>query len=110
MPTFKVYVRSHTAEQKAAMERGVNALVAWAGPRLVALVQEQIQAFGAIDTGNMLNSVHAEPFGNASTRVSVGAGYAGYVNYGTRFMAGRPFWDTALALFAPEFVAEVRKL
>lgn len=54
-------------------------------------IQEHIVANGQVATGNMLNSVIAD--GNT---VTVGADYAIYQNYGTRYLPPRPFFEPGL--------------
>lgn len=89
---------------------------------LAANAQQQIQANGSVETGFMLNSVYVrtdeestytggekafpevEQPPNAQTAyVGVAANYAGYVNYGTRFMAAKPFFEPAIERTRPAF-------
>lgn len=83
-----------------AIQRGVFALE--------AETKRQIVAMGAVDTSNLLNSVAGEPTGALSGEVTVGAEYAGFVNYGTRHMAPRPFADQAVAVVFPQVIEEIQ--
>lgn len=72
--------------------------------------------YGAVDTGAMLNSTTGRMTGDAEGEVTVSAQSAqGYpypvaVNYGTRFMPGRPFMNDAAAKAESEFPARFREL
>jgi HK97 gp10 family phage protein len=49
-------------------------------------------AFPAVDTGNLKNSIHAEKVRDRVWRVIDGTNYGIYLEYGTRNMAPRPFF------------------
>ena len=62
------------------------------------------------DTGHLKGSIETVSVSRAKTaEVRVGAYYAGYVNYGTRYMAAQPFFDNAIKAHEAEFFAEVGK-
>lgn len=54
----------------------------------------------AIDTGNLVNSIHNEPGkeGEMKSVVYIDAEYAGYLEYGTTRMAARPYVAPAVQL------------
>jgi hypothetical protein len=95
---------------RGEMEVKAAALVQWAGIALQGMTRMQIVAFGAVDTGNMLNSVGVSFLGPKRAMVYVGADYSHYVNNGTRKMGARPFFDTAVETFRPQFNAAVKSL
>jgi HK97 gp10 family phage protein len=99
---LRIGVSGATVVKKAAydLERGTKA---------------QIQAMGAVDTGNMLNSVSTDisgdgRFGAMSAEVGPTADYSIYVHEGTSRMAGRPFLSTAFDAMLPGFEGAVGKL
>lgn len=63
-----------------------------------------------VDTGTLKNSVQATRVGHAHWRVLVGAHYGIYVNYGTRFMAARPFYEPGIAAVRPQFMAAMKAI
>src|SRR5687767_7049061 len=58
-----------------------------------------------VDTGNLKNNATIGP-----DYVTWHAPYTGFVNYGTRYMAARPFIDEAVAEVQPMFVAALKAL
>lgn len=103
-------------DSKKARDLGDGAMremVEWGVPTLEARVKETIQSWPSgpiIDTGAMLNSVRGELTGPTSGQVSVGVDYAVYVEFGTRYMPGRPFFQTAIDRFRGEWAAKARSL
>lgn len=63
----------------------------------VANIQDHIEANGQIETGEMYDSVDHVANSDGSQTVFVGAPYAIYPNYGTRFQPANPFWEPGLA-------------
>lgn len=61
------------------------------GNDAVKNIQQHIVANGQVATGNMLNSVVAD-----GDTITVGAEYAVYQNYGTRYLPPRPFFEPGL--------------
>lgn len=59
-------------------------------------VQARIEDNGQIETGEMYDSVDHVDNGDGSQTVFVGAPYAIYPNYGTRFQPANPFWEPGL--------------
>lgn len=62
----------------------------------------------AVDTGVMRASIQASRVADRHWRVTVGAEYAIYVEYGTRHSAPQPFMDPAVAAVWPAFQAAMR--
>lgn len=105
--------RFDSKKARALGEAAMAEMVAWGVPTLEARVKEQIQGWPSgpiIDTGAMLNSVQGVIESPTMGAVTVGVGYAVYVEYGTRYMAGRPFFQTAIAGFRVEWAAKARSL
>ena len=49
-----------------------------------------------MDTGTPTNSINWQMTGEAQATVTINANYAAYLEYGTRFMARRPYVEPAL--------------
>lgn len=64
----------------------------------------------AVDTGFLRSSIQAMKVGPAHWRVTVGAEYGIYVEYGTRFMAAQPYFYPAVAEASPAFIAAMRRI
>ncbi len=98
-------------------------------------LQGQAASRAAVDTGFMKNSIYVvtsdtSTYGNAgapqgdsyllpevaapsdqyTAYAAVGANYAVYVNYGTRFQPAQPFWEPAIDAVAPSFEAALGAL
>lgn len=73
-------------------------------------VKTNIVSNDLVDTGFMLNSVHAEQISAALWRVTVGAEYGIYHEFSTRFMPARPFFYSAAELWFPRLRDELRRL
>jgi hypothetical protein len=110
MISVKVQYVTRVKATKAETEAKAAALVHWGAFSLQALTRTQIVAFGAVDTGHMLNSVGVTMMGTKRALVFVGADYSHFVNNGTRKMAARPFWDTAVGIFQPQWETAVKSL
>ena len=54
------------------------------------------KVYAPVDTGNLMNSIAAEPVRKLTWRVTANADYAIYVEMGTRRMTARPFLQLAL--------------
>lgn len=59
-------------------------------------------------TGNLMNSIQVLIESATSALVTVGAEYGIYVEFGTRYMAARPYFMPAVELVAPQFEAALR--
>jgi HK97 gp10 family phage protein len=57
------------------------------------------------DTGNLAGFTSI-----TENSVTWHAFYAGFVNYGTRYMAARPFVEDAVAIVRPQFIAAMDEL
>ncbi|HEX2614008.1 MAG TPA: hypothetical protein VHL10_00825 [Nitrososphaera sp.] len=89
---------NHFPQIAAALRPACSQVVKKTALDAQANIQSFIRANGQIKTGNMINSVYTQPGENDLTMYfGVGAEYAVYQNYGTRYMAGRPFWEPAIA-------------
>jgi hypothetical protein len=88
-------------------------LVRWGAATLLSLVRLSILNYPGgpiVDTGNMLSSVTMGILAPAKAAVWVGAEYAVFVEYGTRYVDARPFFGDAIERFQPEFQGRVRNL
>lgn len=63
-----------------------------------------------IDTGFLLNSIQSRKVGPAHWKVTVGAEYGIYQEYGTRHMRAQPFFFPAIAEVTPDFLADMRRI
>lgn len=57
----------------------------------------------AMDTGTLTNSINWQMTGEAQATVTINAEYAAYLEYGTRFMARRPYIEPALDKVRAEY-------
>lgn len=63
-----------------------------------------------VDTGYLRNSISSSKIGLAEYEVRAGADYASFVNFGTRFMAPRPFFTHAAERALGHLVTGIRGL
>lgn len=63
-----------------------------------------------VDTGTLRASIRAERKGQAHWEVVVGVSYGIYPEYGTRYMAARPYLRPAVAAVAVSFRQAMRKV
>lgn len=63
-----------------------------------------------VDTGFLKNSVQAQKVGAAHWRVTVGADYGVYVEFGTRFNQAQPFFYPSVAEVGPTFIQAMRRI
>lgn len=61
----------------------------------------------ATDTGRLASSIYHRMIGADAAEVSTDVDYAGYLEFGTRKMAPRPYLKPALDAVAPEFVNDI---
>lgn len=73
-------------------------------------VIENVVKYDVIDTGNLMNRVESRSTGQAQGEVTSGAEYSAYQNFGTRFIAGRPFYSDAIEVARREFPERFRDL
>lgn len=81
--------------------------------RAAQAIEAQAKSAAPVDTGNLRNSIQAEPKTVTSKytwRVFVGAEYAKYVEYGTVRMAARPYFTPAVEKIRPEFIENLKQL
>jgi HK97 gp10 family phage protein len=84
--------------------------VAKAAHAIEAQTKANIVQHDLIDTGNMLNSVQAQPDGTFAWIVGVGAEYAIYHEYGTVRLPPKPFFLPAVRQIEPQFIANMERL
>lgn len=78
--------------------------------RNTAQAQQKAMKYAAVDTGFMKRSITIE-VSDLEGRVSVGAEYAPYVEYGTRFNDGaKPFMRPARNEQSPIFLSDMKNL
>lgn len=87
-----------------ANKKKVQQVVRWAGSR----VQQEAQQTVPVDTGTLKRSIqlHIED-GGLTAVVEASTEYAGYVEYGTRFMAAQPYMRPAAEHMALPFTYKV---
>ena len=90
----------------AGMEMKAEAFTAKAALDMVAGAQRR----APVDTGFLRNSIQANKIGPAHWRVTVGADYGIYVEYGTRFMGAQPYLIPTVAEVGPAFIAAMRTI
>lgn len=103
--TTKV-VFSNFGRVKAHMMMTAEAATAKAAMDMAAGAQLR----APVDTGFLKNSIQARKVGPAFWRVTVGADYGVYVEYGTRFMGARPYFFPAVAEVGPTFMEAMRRI
>lgn len=69
-----------------------------------------MKARSAVDTGFLRNSIQARKVGTAHWRVTVGAEYGVYLEYGTRHNRAQPFFFPTIAEVTPAFMAAMRRI
>lgn len=73
-------------------------------------LEGQMKARVPVDTGFLKSSIQARKVGPAHWRVTVGAEYGLFVEYGTRFMGAQPYFYPAVAVVGPQFIAAMRRI
>jgi phage gpG-like protein len=63
---------------------------------LEGAIKANIVGVGAVDTGNLLNSVHTEVLDPLSAEVGTGVEYAPYIEFGTYRTRARPYFAPAV--------------
>lgn len=63
-----------------------------------------------VDTGFLRSSIQARQVGKAHWRVTVGAEYGVYVEYGTRFNRAQPFFFPTVAEVGAAFMEGMRRI
>ena len=72
-------------------------------------VEANAKAFVPVDTGFLKNAIGSEVIGTSGV-VNVGAEYAIFVEYGTRFMSAQPYLNPAVEAVRPSFNAALRQI
>lgn len=91
---------------KAGMESKAEAATAKAAMDMEA----GMKARAPVDTGFLRNSIQAQKIGPAHWRVTVGAEYGLYVEYGTRFTNAQPYFFPTIVEVSPTFLAAMRSI
>jgi len=73
-------------------------------------VTVNVVKYDVIDTGNLLGLTKGEMTGQGQGEVVNNAEYAAYQNFGTRFIAGRPFFSDAIDVARQEFPKRFKDL
>ena len=95
---------------KAEVRRKGKILVSSSATHIEGNTKANIRKHGLIDTGFMLGSVQARPVSEMVWEVVIGAVYAIYHEYGTRYLPARPFFRPAVDFVMPVFVKGVQML
>lgn len=82
----------------------------WATEKAATDIAAGAMRRAAVDTGFLRSSIQARKIGPAHWRVTVGAEYGVYVEYGTRFMGAQPYFFPAIAEVSPDFIAAMRRI
>lgn len=93
-----------------AIRRNMVAMAENATAKAAADMEAGMKTRAAVDTGFLKNSIQARKVGPAHWRVTVGAEYGVYLEYGTRFMGARPFFFPAVAEVGPSFMQVMRRI
>lgn len=89
---------------QAHMLQAAEDLTAKAAMDMVAGMQMR----APVDTGFLRSSIQAAKVGPAYWRVTIGADYGLYVEFGTRFNRAQPFFFPTVAEVGPDFIAGMR--
>jgi hypothetical protein len=110
MPRVTVEIRNNKLPRLGAnFKREVNRRVREQVMQSESDTKVNIVRYGAVDTGTMLGSARGEMTGETEGMVSVNAEsedgypYPQAVNFGTRFMPGRPFFSEMVETARAEF-------
>jgi HK97 gp10 family phage protein len=85
-----------------AVARIVNQNLLEAADRAITLVP--------VRTGRLRDSINSRMTGRTTGSISADTPYAAYVEYGTRFMAARPFLRPAMEQQRPRYLADLADL
>jgi HK97 gp10 family phage protein len=98
---------NHFPKIAKGLEQGALDVVAETVLALVAMADP----LTPVDTGNLKNNKVINTGGaDGKGFVHWQAPYAGFVNYGTRYMAARPFIDSSVAQVMPMFIKAMDEL
>lgn len=73
-------------------------------------IQANAQTLAPVDTGFLRGSIQASKIGPAHWRVTVGADYGLFVEYGTVSTAPQPYFEPAIAIVWEPFQSAMRKV
>lgn len=97
---------NHIPQIKAGMEQRSGQIVRKTALDLEAAMKRRV----AVDTGFLKNSIQAVKIGRSHWKVTVGAHYGLYVEYGTRFNRAQPFFFPAISQVSPAFNEAMRRI
>jgi HK97 gp10 family phage protein len=105
--TFRTTVRLNNFPAiKVGMETRAEAFTA----KAALDIQGVAMTMAPVDTGFLKNSIQSHKIGPAHWRVTVGAEYGIYLEFGTRFMGAQPYFFPAVAQVSPSFIAAMRRI
>lgn len=73
-------------------------------------IEAHAKSRAPVDTGFLKGSIQATQISPTHWRVIVGAEYGIYQEYGTVHMAARPYFNPAIQVVRPVFIAAMRKV
>ncbi len=100
MPSRWVVVYDHFPKIMSALDQKVDLIVAKAAMD----IQAHGQTRAPVDTGHLKGSIQALRVGPMHWRVTVGADYGIYVEFGTVNTAAQPYFHPAIEKVRPQFI------
>lgn len=94
----------------SAIAQRLNDMVPLVVAKAALDIEAQAKVRAAVDTGYMKNSIQATQIAEDYWRVTVGATYGVYVEYGTVHSPAQPFIRPAVEAVRPQFLAAIRKV
>lgn len=92
------------------IRRGMDAQVGRVVAKAAKDVEGHAKSRAPVDTGFLRNSIQADRKTEHHWEVTVGAHYGIYLEYGTRHMTARPYFEPAIERVRPGFLAAMRRL
>lgn len=77
------------------LKKRARNLVERTAAQVEMIAKQNVVDQGAVDTGNLLNSIHTQMVGPLTAEVGTGVEYAEHVEFGTAKMAPRPYLTPA---------------
>lgn len=97
-----IKIENHSNEAKAELNRKIPIILEALGIEGEGNAVSEITSMGAVDTGRLRGSIsHAHDDENAYIGTNVE--YAPYVEFGTKYMAARPFLRNAAANYSDDY-------
>lgn len=101
---------NHFPAIAAALPHALGGIVDETADECVTNIKGFILSNGQVDTGNMLNGVAKEDGGETLKFITEDMYYWIFQNYGTRFLAARPFVEPGVEQTRPGFEAKLSTL